>query len=70
MPFCLQKRRSFMNENKDVQLTDEARQKMAELLTCGNERVELAAAKEIVSLFDKGEDNSDGVHLEVTIKIV
>ncbi len=51
-------------------LSDEARQKMIELLSCGNERVELAAAKEIVSLFDKRTDDSSDVKLDVTIKIV
>lgn len=51
-------------------LSDEAKQKMTELLSCGNERVELAAAKEIVSLFDKKTEDSGDVRLEVTIKIV
>lgn len=51
-------------------LSKEARQKMTELLSCGNERVELAAAKEIVSLFDKKTEDTGDVRLEVTIKIV
>ena len=57
-------------ENSEINLSKEARQKMTELLSCGNERVELAAAKEIVSLFDKKADYSGDVKLEVTIKIV
>ena len=43
---------------------------MTELLSCGNERVELAAAKELVSLFSKKDDNDGDIKLEVTIKIV
>lgn len=57
-------------EDKSVRLSDEARQKMTELLSCGNERVELAAAKEIVSLFNKSAENDNDIKLEVTIKIV
>ena len=54
----------------EINLSKEAKQKMTELLSCGNERVELAAAKEIVSLFDKKAEDSGDVKLEVTIKIV
>lgn len=56
--------------DETTNLSAEARQKMTELLSCGNERVELAAAKEIVSLFDKKTEDSGDVKLEVTIKIV
>ena len=56
--------------DETTKLSAEARQKMTELLSCGNERVELAAAKEIVSLFDKKTEDSGDVKLEVTIKIV
>ena len=56
--------------DETTNLSAEARQKMTELLSCGNERVELAAAKEIVSLFDKQTEDSGDVKLEVTIKIV
>lgn len=59
-----------MSDNNKPQLSDEAKHKMMELLSCGNERVELAAAKEIVSMFDKKSDSSDDISLEVTIKIV
>lgn len=59
-----------MEAEKSIELSDEARQKMIELLSCGNERVELAAAKEIFSLFDKKSDDSGDTKLEVTIKIV
>ena len=57
-------------DEKDICLSDEARQKMTELLSCGNERVELAAAKELVSLLSKKDDNAGDIKLEVTIKIV
>ena len=56
--------------DETTNLSAEARQKMTELLSCGHERVELAAAKEIVSLFDKKTEDSGDVKLEVTIKIV
>lgn len=56
--------------DETTNLSAEARQKMTELLSCGNERVELAAAKEIVSLFNKKTEDSGDVKLEVTIKIV
>ena len=59
-----------MPNDNTTPLSDEARQKMIELLSCGNERVELAAAKEIVSLFDKKTENNNDIKLEVTIKIV
>lgn len=71
---------SDINENvnyiKDAEdigkvLSEEARRKMSELLRCGNERVELAAAKEIISAYSKeAEAESDDVRLEVVIKIV
>lgn len=52
-------------------LSSDARQKLTELLSCGNERVELAAAKELLSVLEKEEDNTDNdIKLEVTIKIV
>ncbi len=53
------------------ELSKEAHKKINELLNCGNERVELAAAKELLSAYSKesDSDNSD-IHLEVTIKII
>lgn len=51
----------------------EARKKLEELLTCGNERVELAAAKELISIWEKDDGDKDDdreISLEVTIKIV
>lgn len=49
----------------------EARQKLEQLLNCGNERVELAAAKELISLLGKDEENEDSdIQLEVVIRIV
>lgn len=58
-----------MAKKKDS-LSSEAKQKMMELLSCGNERVELAAAKEIVSMLDRQDDGDKDISLEVTIKIV
>ncbi len=56
-----------MNENK---ISDQAYQKLSELLKCGNERVELAAAKELVSMFSRADrDDCDDINLEVTITI-
>lgn len=56
-------------ENKDI-ITNEAKNKLAELLSCGNERVELAAAKELMSMFTKEEEPDDKeINLEVTITI-
>ena len=58
-------------ENFDENISQEAHRKMSELLTCGNERVELAAAKELLSAFGKNSElNSNDIHLEVTIKII
>lgn len=53
------------------ELSKEAHKKINELLNCGNERVELAAAKELLSAYSKesDSDNSD-IHLEVTIKVI
>lgn len=52
-------------------LSKEARRKMSELLRCGNERVELAAAKEIISAYSKeAEAERDDVRLEVVIRVV
>ncbi len=56
-------------ENKDI-ITNEAKNKLTELLSCGNERVELAAAKELMSMFAKEEEPDDKeINLEVTITI-
>lgn len=58
-------------KKKEINICDEANKKMSELLTCGNERVELAAAKEIISAFSKTVENDDNeINLKVTIKIV
>lgn len=55
----------------DNELSQEAHKKINELLNCGNERVELAAAKELLAAFSKesDSDNTD-IHLDVTIKII
>ena len=50
---------------------DDAYKKLADLLTCGDDRIELAAAKELMSIYAKSEDNTDkDVKIEVTIKII
>ncbi len=56
---------------EDKSLSKDVQEKMEQLLNCGNERVELAAAKEIMSALSKNneEDKSD-IHLEVTIKVI
>ena len=57
-------------KNSDLK---KATQKMRELLDCDNERVVLSAAKELISIAEaeqKETDNSGDIHLEVSIKIV
>lgn len=57
--------------NSDDKLSYDARQKMSELLVCGNERVELAAAKEIIAEYNKSNEAEDkNIHLTVTIKVI
>lgn len=48
---------------------EKATEKIAELLDCENERVVLSAAKEIISMAEPEENNTD-IKLEVEIKIV
>ena len=56
---------------EDNKLSKDAQEKMEQLLNCGNERVELAAAKEIMSAISKNsEDSKADIHLEVTIKVI
>lgn len=53
--------------------TDPALLKLSELLTCGNERIELSAAKELLSLpkdDEQSECTESKIELEVNIKIV
>lgn len=51
--------------------TELALSKLNELLTCGNERVELSAAKELLSMLDDdAEKEETKVELEVTIKVL
>ncbi len=51
--------------------TELALSKLNELLTCGNERVELSAAKELLSMLDDEEEKTETkVELEVTVKII
>lgn len=51
--------------------TEKAYGKMVQLMSCENERVALAAAKEVLSACEKKEADNDGtVELEVTIKVI
>ena len=53
------------------ELSKKAHKKINELLNCGNERVELAAAKELLSAYSKESDSDNSnIHLEVTIKVI
>ncbi len=59
-----------MKDNFEARITDEAQDKLNELLKCGNERVELAAAKEIMTMYGKQSESDDKeVRLEVNIVI-
>lgn len=57
-----------MSEERD-EIRCTPQEKLTELLCCGNERVELSAAKELLAMEDKKTEDND-VRLEVTIKIV
>ncbi len=58
----------MLEEDKKM---EQATAKLNQLLDCGNERVELSAAKEILALAeDKNRDDDKNIQLEVTIKIV
>lgn len=48
----------------------DAQNKLNHLLFCGNDRVELSAAKEILAMAEKNSDDSGEIKLDVTIKIV
>lgn len=56
-------------KDTNVSLYEKAHMKINELLNCGNERVELAAAKELLTV-DAKDDSDNNVRLEVTIKVV
>lgn len=57
-------------KNDEERLTADAYDKLTELLTCGNERVELAAAKELISMTQKDNGDDKDIKLEVTIKVI
>ena len=48
----------------------QATEKLRELLHCGNERVELSAAKEILAKETDAPEDNGKVELEVTIRVV
>ena len=58
-----------MGDDFETRISEEAQQKLIELLCCGNERVELAAAKELVSMFSKQAEDDGEISLEVNITI-
>lgn len=67
----------LINSNRDEskepepKISDKAYDKLVQLMSCENERVALAAAKEIMSIYEKEDAAADGnVSLEVTIKVV
>lgn len=58
---------------RKTKTVQEAEAKLQELLHCGNERVELAAAKELMALAGaQAEESEDGqpVQMQVTIQVV
>lgn len=62
-------------EDKDggdeTSVPDRAHKKLVSLMSCDNERVALAAAKEIMSIYEKKrEESEENVSLDVTIKII
>ena len=62
-----------MRKPNNIQSHAQAAEKLKELLHCGNERVELSAAKEILSLAEELERESEKeqtVALTVNIRIV
>ncbi len=56
-----------MSEKKAPQA--QAAEKLGELLHCGNERVELSAAKEILSMAEDMAEQ-EKLELEVTIRVI
>ena len=48
----------------------DAQKKLNRLLFCGNDRVELSAAKEILAMAETNWDDDGEIKLDVTIKIV
>lgn len=58
------------NKNAETDLSHAA-DKMRELLHCGNERVELSAAKELMALAEaeSANEKENEIRLEVNIKI-
>ena len=49
---------------------EQATEKLRELLHCGNERVELSAAKEILAKESEDVEDNGRIELEVTIRVV
>lgn len=69
--------KELMNDNRneseelEPKISDRAYDKLVQLMSCENERVALAAAKEIMSIYEKEDTAADGdISLEVTIKVI
>ena len=59
------------SEGTEPKISDKAYDKLVQLMSCDNERVALAAAKEIMSIYEKEDAAADGdISLEVTIKVI
>lgn len=59
------------SEEPEPKISDRAYDKLVQLMSCENERVALAAAKEIMSIYEKEDTAADGdISLEVTIKVI
>ena len=59
------------SEEREPKISDRAYDKLVQLMSCENERVALAAAKEIMSIYEKEDTAADGdISLEVTIKVI
>ncbi len=56
-----------MNKTRRKKAAEDAFEKISSLMECGNERVELAAAKELLDISEKA--GLDGEKITVTIKV-
>lgn len=59
-----------MPKKNAKKLADDIEKRLSELLDNGDDRIVLAAAKELMSSFGKDVEDDKDVHLDVTIKIV
>lgn len=59
-----------MPKKNSKKLADDIEKRLSELLDNGDDRIVLAAAKELMSSFGKDAEDEKDIHLDVTIKIV